>query len=273
MASLLGTGPVAITTAQGAHLTIPLSALSYDGSAITITGWPPVPGAQDWVDYLFAEGQLLPFTPVGKAPPGNAFLVEATHPGLFSNAITLTISNVKPLNPPNMTTMDILVSVENDYPGLTKASLGEKIGTAAGGGSEPGLIYLSSADPPADLPDKSPTPVAMTGTPAHADIAGGGGTAFTLGGVADIGADITYTVEVPAAPVGDAFDLKVVWSKSVANKTLADHAPLFASIIKITAPPGGFGVPKADTYTLQNGADAGSTPTPAAPGTATIPPA
>ena len=284
MASVQGTGPVAITSAKGAHLTVPLSAIQYDGKNVTII-WTPPDGdmankdrAKYWATYLLGEGELQVHTAPATAPAGPAFLIEATHPGLFSNQITVSIANVTKLNPPDMSTMNMTVSVENDYSGLTLATLGSTIGTSEGGGSEPGLIFLSSADPPTDKPVKSAAPVAMSGAPVHADMASSGGTAFTLGGVADIGAGTTFTVEVPADPVGDAFKLKVVWSKTVTGKTLAEHATSFASIVKITPPPSGiFGIPAVDPVThsatipIAGGADPGSTPTPAVPAKATVP--
>jgi hypothetical protein len=278
MASVQGTGPVAITTAKGAHLTIPLSALTYSQGAITISGWTAPDSdtqtaAQNWASYLLGQSDLAPAPSPTTAPAGPAFLLEATHPGLLSSQISVAISGVTAANPPDASTIDMTVSVTNAYSGLTLATLGSTIGTSEGGGSQPGLVFLSSADPPSDLPVGSASAVEFSGDPPKAVIACGNGTQFTLTGVADIGTGTTFTVEVPA-PVAGKFELDVVWSLAVTDKKPSELPALFQSVVKITAPSAGFGVPKELTYPLTNGADPDPTaipPTPAVPAKATVP--
>ncbi|HVZ53968.1 MAG TPA: hypothetical protein VG986_18510 [Pseudolabrys sp.] len=269
---------MAITTAKGAHLTIALSALTYSQGAITISGWTAPDSdaqtaAQNWANYLLGEGELAPVPPVTTAP-GVAFLLEAAHPGAMSSNVSVTISGVTKRNPPDASTLDMSVSVTNKYTGLKLETLGSTIGTTAGGGSAPGLVFLSSADPPTDLPVKSASPVAMSGATPKADIAAGTGTAFTLTGVADIGPGITFTVAVPNDPVAGVFEIDVTWSLSVTNKRPSELPALFQSVVKITAPPAGFGAPVEDTYPLQGGADPdpmANPPAPALPAKNTVP--
>jgi len=274
MASVLGTGPVAITTDNATHLTVPLSALSYDGSVVAIAGWPPAGSppdalskAKDWVAYLFNENELQAYTPVGKAPLGPAFLVEASHPGTSGNTIQLVISAVVPLNPPNMTTCDIAVTAVDVYTGLTLATLADVIGTTEDGGTMPGLIHLASAA--GSMPKAQKVPFS-TVAPAQAKLAATSGDAFTLEAPGDGGGATQFDVEVTNA-TATQFDLTVTWKKAGTGKTLAEHATAFAYLLKITAPPGGYGVPVAGTYTLHGGTNPSSTPAPASPATETIP--
>jgi hypothetical protein len=290
MANLLGTGPVAITTATGAHLTIPLSALTYDGSAITFTGWPPAgspidtaankTAAKNWVGYLFGQGELIADTPGGTALPGPAFLVEATEPGFLGNGIAFTISDVgAPANPPAVTTMTLEVTVVNDYPGLTPATIANTIGTTAGGGSKPGLVHVVPGT--IQMPDATPSPIAFVAIPGappqplQASVPGSGGTAFVLEAPPDGGAGkFEATVTLPATPDG-TFDLNITWHKK-ATDTLANLPGLFAYVVKITAPPGGFAVPAVDSSThiatilFNGGTDPANVTSPAKPAGATV---
>src|SRR5439155_1441718 len=84
--------------------------------------------------------------------------------------------------------------------------------------------------------------------------------AFTLGAPPDGGGG-TFNVEV-AVTAADKFDLKVTWLKTLANKTLLDHAAAFQYIVSISKPPGGYGVPQEATITLSDGDDPGTVPMP-----------
>src|SRR5262249_50604186 len=154
MANVLGTGPVAITTANAQHRTIPLGALTSDGTSVSLVGWPPAGSPDDtpaiktaagaWANYLLAQGTLQTDTATTSAPAGPAFLVAAAHPGTSGNTITLGLSNVTKRNPPSATTLDIAVTVTDTYAGLSLATIADVIGTAVDGGSKPGLIHLAS---------------------------------------------------------------------------------------------------------------------------------
>ena len=186
MASVLGTGPVAITTAKKAqHLTISLGALTSDGSSIGLAGWPRTGSPEDtpdvknaaiaWANYLLAQGTLRTDT----SPPGPAFLVAAVHPGTNGNTITLVLSNVT--KSPSATTLDIAVTVRDTYAGLSLATIADTIGTAVDGGSKPGLIHLASVPPLAKMPDDAKiASFNPAGTVVQADVKGDGGTAFLL---------------------------------------------------------------------------------------------
>ena len=278
---VIGDGPVAITTKDGAHMTIPLGALSLDSNNQIVVGtWPPYSdlgsdpafkaSVDGWLKFLVGQGELKPATSGAKAPAGPAFLVEATHVGATGNDIKLKISHVNPQVPPDTTTLDLEVSVVNTYTGLTLATIADTIGTSDGGGSKPGLVFLAAPAPPlAHMPDAGV--VHMTGLPPHADVMSGTDLAFTLGARPDGGGgtfDVEVTVHLP-----DTFDLKVTWTKPIANKTLLQHAAQFAYIVNIIKPPGGFGVPDEVTVTLSDGANPGTVSVPPKPAKASAPPA
>jgi hypothetical protein len=282
MASVLGTGPLAVTTSTGAHAIIPLNLVSYDpasGNAV-ITGWTPPAGitvqkATDWATYLLNEEELIVDRApvVAPTPPGPAFLAEAVHPGNEAhNTITLTFTSVPAAsNPPSATSYQLEVTVENTYSGLELATLADVIGTAVGGGSKPGLVHLVTppAPPPAKLPDSQTVLFAHTGAVMQAALATG---SFTLEAPGDGGGATTFNVQV--SNVADPkFDLKVTWKKSNTG-TAASHATAFAYVLNISKPAGGdYGAPPAGThsYPLTGGGDPGSTPVAATPPKATIP--
>jgi hypothetical protein len=282
MANVLGTGPVAVTTSNGAHAIIPLNLVTYDpatGNAV-ITGWTPPAGitvqkATDWATYLLKEEEFRADTApaAAPAPPGPAFLAEAVHPGREShNKITLTVTNAPaPANPPSATSYQLDVTVENTYTGLTQATLADVIGTAVDGGSMPGLVHLVA--PPTLMPDDNQTVNFSTSTPARATLVGAGpADAFVLEAPGD-GGGATQFNAVVSGVAGSAFDLKITWKKSNTG-TAASHATAFAYVLNISKPAGGdYRAPPAGTnsYALTGGGDPGSTPIAATPPKATIP--
>lgn len=278
--SVLGSGPVAITSADGSHLTVPLNALKYDGGAVTVSNWPPPPKvdhgenalAAAWATYMVNQGELSPDNSVPLLS-GPAFYVEAVVPGSLGDSITLTISNVKPATPAAMTTLDLDVDITDIYLLQTTAGLKGTIGIAPGGGSEPGLVYaIDGSSPLSDLPKKATA--SMKGTPSQAVFKDAGGTTvLTLAAPSDGGADIfDASIDgVTPLPAPGTFTLSTHWKKTVAGKTLADMAVAFAAVIKITAPPGDFGIPVEIPATpLKNGIDAGVAPVAAQPATLTV---
>jgi hypothetical protein len=201
-------------------------------------------------------------------------LVEAVHPGTSGNTIEFILSNVTPANPPNMTTLNIAVTVTDTYPGVSLADIADTIGTAVDGGSKPGLIHLVTPPPPpalTQMPDDGQTVAfAAAASTMQATLVGGATDAFTLEAPGDGGGASQFDVAVTNA-TATTFDLTVTWKKTVTNKTLAEHATAFAYVLNITAPPAGYGVPVEDTYTLHDGHDPTTTPTPATPAEETIP--
>jgi hypothetical protein len=264
---VIGTGPVPVTT-NGAHKTIPLGALTFDANnnISFADDWPPgdtkadqatkQAAAMAWLNFLVQDAQLAPAATgaTGKTP---AFLIEATHAGAAGNAITLTISDVMPQLPLETMTFDLEIDIVNTYAGLTLATIAGTIGTTAGSGSRPGLVFLGSAAPPTKLPDGVGNPMHVTGTPPHADVKNGPDVAFTLDAPGDGGGAGTFDVEVSAPAADHSFDLKVTWKKKVVGKTLGDHAMAFGYVVEITKPLGGYAVPAAGTITLSGGADPG----------------
>src|SRR5262249_22120823 len=96
---VIGTGPVAFTTAANKHITIPLGALSLDDGAIMISGWTPPKDTQqkveDWLKYLLQQN-LLTAAAVAVRP---AFDIEAKHPGASGNTISIKITKVAKKDP------------------------------------------------------------------------------------------------------------------------------------------------------------------------------
>jgi hypothetical protein len=276
MAAILaiGAGPVALTSDNGAHLTIPLSALTFENGAIKISGWPPYDHAPndpdgtafkqlvtDWLGYLVGQQLLKPDTSGAAAPAGPAFLVEAQHAGANGNDIALAISNVNPQVPPSTTTFDLTVDVTDTYKDLTLATIADIIGTSVDGGSKPGLVFLDTSVAPSGKMPAAAT-VSLTGSPLRAQFADANNQpAVTLGAPGDGGGG-TFSAQITVT-AADKFDLKVTWSKTLANKTIADHTVAFQYVVKLSKPLGDYGVPKAETITLSGGAD---------PTTATVPP-
>jgi hypothetical protein len=286
MANVLGTGPVGFTSKTGAHLVIPLSALTLnsDSSVSIAASWPKAgspednaadkTAAQDWLNYLAREGNFQTAVSSVAVPPSPAFLATAVHPGdAAHNKVTLKIDNVTPANPPSVTIYQLDVTVENTYTGLTLDTLADTIGTAVDGGNKPGLVHLVTppAPPPTLLPNDAQTVAFDTSAPAQATLVGAGpATAFVLE-APDSGGASAFTAAVLNVVAGKTFDLAVTWKKSNTG-TGASHATAFASVVTIAKPAGGdYGIPPAGTFTLTGGCDPGSTPIAAIPPQATIP--
>lgn len=257
----IGTGPVAFTDGNGAHQLVPLSAIAFDNGAITVSGVSA--DVAKWVGYLAGQQLLTADTSGAAAPAGPAFLVEAQHPGAAGNSIALKISGVTAQAPPATSTFTLEIDVAYTVPSLKVGTIVATIGTSVDRGNQPGLLFLATAVAPSG---QMPTAavVSVTGSPPRAQFMDAANNpAVTLEAPGDGGGAGTFTAEIVVTGL-DTFDLKVKWSKSVTNKTVADHASAFQYVVKISQPPGGYGVPKAETFTLAGGADATSvSPTPA----------
>jgi len=263
MTSVTGSGPIAITSSTGAHLTVPLSALSESGGAVTVNNWP-VPAdvgnntrAANWASYLFKQGSLVDAPSVASAP---AFVATATVPGAAGNGTTLTVSQVTAQNPSYTSTLKLEVDVSYTVDGLTPDNLGVTIGTVAGGGSKPGLVYLNGTVSATTGSDSPPTaPVGLAGGNFTVKTQGGDSW-FVLSPAHSDDSPTNFTVSVSGTC--DNFSITVAWNLIGPSQKLSDHASTFSDVIKITPPAGaGFGVPQSATpVTLSGGADpAGST--------------
>lgn len=246
---------------DGRQTLMPLSALYFDADgALKAERWPGYAASKavldPYLDTLRARGVLT----AGPAPaPSPALKIEAKYGGTAS--IVVGIRNVTPnANTPADSTADVTITETNTYELLTAATLKSRIGTAAGGGSSPGLVFVSSAGEP--LLPKVMADTAMTaaaaGGPATLDVPkrGAAGTAFTLQS-RDAGADATLTTVAISnvdAP-GGTFTLVVKWTKLATGAKLNALKAAFAYSVNIEPPDGGFRTPSEGDVYLSGGAD------------------
>lgn len=266
----LASGPIAFSSTS--QLLIPVSAITFDDGAPSYA--PPSGTGQEtaaqiaaWLQALAAEGVLT----AAPAPPVQpAMILTATSPGAAGNAVTITISNVRPKPTDASTTIfDATVREVDRYEQLTAATISTVLGTSAGGGEHPGLAFVSSGAP--SHPKNGTYP--LVGDPATVDVAKSDGSAgaFTLESRAG-GAEAALTAAVVSdaddAEHPDTFTLEITWEKSATGIAAGDFDTEFDYAITADAPQGGsLSAPAAGTYTLGGGADATS----AAAASATLP--
>ena len=256
--SVLGTAPVFYTDTNGRQISIPLSDLQFNGTAIITTSWPSYSSLQPadqtqltaWLNQLAQSGVLTPDpTP---APVVDAVVLTAKDPGLAGNNIQVTFTDVVPDKvTPGNTKASITVSETETYAGLTPDTLAAVLGAG-------GLVHLKGAGP-YTLPKNGDYPLANgNGGKATQDVAKntGPGVAFTLE-ARDSGADgnsIVATIsDVDAG--SQKFTLTAIW-KTAKIDTLANMSTNFGYLIKADVPIGGFAPPAPGVVTLAGGADA-----------------
>lgn len=259
-------GPIEFTDG-GKQIVLPLSAVAIDNTGKLTSQSPLYTGAKNkaavdaWFKELLATGFVRP-APV--PPPQTAMVVTAKTPGSMGNNITLTFV----VNQDG--TFNMTVAAVNTWNGLTAATIKAVVGTQPGGGTRPGLVYVSSAPAPA-TPDVT-VPVGLGGNgPYTKDINTKNATlAFTLEGAQNTAGGDKTTVEVknvqdPTDPAS-TFTLEAKWPVpgpvTAANKTTAylqnpnQVAADFGFVIDVAAGPTGlFLVPAAGTVQLRGGSD------------------
>jgi hypothetical protein len=265
----LGGSPVAFTDDNGSQREIPLTQLFFDDNGINASNWAPYATykaiVDPWLASLVAQGLLAP----GPAPSGRAALqVTAREGGAAGNAVSVSFAN------PNMAagTVDVTVQAQQVWSMLTAGTITAVLGTGAGTGSQPGLVFVVPPPPQANAKPAAGT-VPAAGTPAQFAVPQqGGGTAFTLQALYSDAADAADAalLTVTVTPDGENpwFSLAVSWTKTRAGASVADlvSANPFAFLVAFAAPEGGLiGPPNAGTLTLQGGTD---TPAVAAKATA-----
>ncbi len=230
--------------------------------------WPPYNSStaalknsiDAWLQHLVRNGDLVKDT---QQPPAAAMVITAKDPGAAGNSIKIVVSNVREdvANPPNKI-FDVTVTETDTYTGLTPATIKDVLGTAAGGGQKPGLVFISSAAAPV-LPAAGTNPLSTD--PAKATI----NKADATPGAFDVtakrgGVDGALTVVIIKDVVGQTFTLVAVWTKNANAMSPAAFSTQFAYEIVVSAPPGGGAllVPAPGTLVLAGGADAQG-PTPA----------
>jgi hypothetical protein len=261
---VVANGPISFSDAQGRAFSIPLSLLYFDANgAIQADTWPLYGDHQalldDWLPYLQEQGLIRE----GEAPaPVNAMVVKAKTPGAAGNTILLNIDNVHPDPADNTVTLfDATVIETNTYIGLAPDTVKLVLGTAPGGGSKPGLVFVSSAGDP-ELPKVGDYPLASggAGVSSTVDIPNVDESATALSVTArSEGAEgdrTTVTIDDVDA-TNTTFTLTAEWTKTVPNLEAGELAGAFDYEITVDPPAGGaLAAPAAGEYALSGGADA-----------------
>lgn len=261
---VVANGPVNFTDAQGRAISIPLVLLAFDADGIiSAESWPPHAEYGDplykWLEHLQEQG----FLREGESPPQlEAMIVTAKTPGAAGNTILLDIDNVRP-DPADasVTIFDAVVTETNAHSGLTPETLKAVVGEAAGGGSSPGLVFVSSTGDP-EMPRAGEYPLTGGGATAASDVEipneDESATAFTLSArsVGEAGDNTTVTIEeVDAA--ASTFTLVATWTDDASGLEPGELEAEFAYEITVAPPDGGaLAAPAAGEYALGGGADA-----------------
>jgi hypothetical protein len=266
---VLGVGPIRFTDANGAFALLPLVDFWYDaagaphGSGAVYTSNTAALDAL--LKELTADGTLQPdVTPA----PNAAIMITAQQAGSSGNDISLTFANIRPdPSTPGNTLYDATAQEVDTY-NLKLSALETTLGTSAGSGSSPGLVYISVAGGGSPtLPAAGPAhPLQSSGGgPYQYDIpasGSGGGTAFTVvarGGPSDGGQYISVQI-LNVDPTGSTFTMVVTFKKLVTVAAPADvndgTKGLGYLVAAADSAGGSLGIPVAGTTRLLGGADA-----------------
>lgn len=262
MTAVLANGPVTFTDDKGSQMAIPLPDLYFDATNIKADKWPPYKDSASqafkdsvdaWLQYLVRNGELVKDT---QAVTGDAMLITAKSPGATGNSIKIVISNIRDdANVPPNKIFDVTVTETDSYSGLTPATIKDVIGTAAGTGTKPGLVFVSSAAAPA-LPVAGDSPLA--GAPAKVKLKqADASTAFEVQ-AKDADADGANTVVTIKNIAGQSFDMVVVWNKTKTGIKASEMQTNFGYELAVAAPPSGTTIltPAPGAIVLSGGADA-----------------
>ncbi len=258
----LATAPIGYTDpSTSSQLSIPTSLIYFEDGSAKFT--PPAGMSAStsaditkWLAALAREGIL---TSDAQAPPVPAMVISAKSAGSAGNSIEVEITNVRP-KPADATKtiFDITLTETNTYELLKPQTVKAVVGTAAGGGDKPGLVFVSSGGNPSQPKDGV---YPMTGDPATADIAKADGSAgaFVLTTKAG-GADAALTKVTISAATDPAnpgtFTLEAVWTKAAAGIEPADLVAALGYEITVAPPDGGaLAPPAAGGYALSGGGE------------------
>jgi hypothetical protein len=280
--TVVGSAPIAFTTAGGTALSIPLSTLSFVDSKIQIDIQPAGISASDksdlesWLNYLVKIETLKKST---KKAPNPAISIEALDSGEIGNSIKIKFDNfipdtTAPLDK-NKATFDAVVTYEKTYalsydPTATKTFVKNVLGTETTPGTQPGLVHLKSTDTPDNIKPKANTYKLTGGTASKksskpVDRDPSGADAFNLEAFKN-GSD-GNSINVKIADVSDSnktFTLTVVWEKTVPgikSTNLEVKFGEFDYLIKIAKPRDAsnseidYSVPDAGVIVLNGGAE------------------
>lgn len=267
---VIGSTPLSFTNAQGGQSVVPLSALQFSGSEITIkTAWTAAFDASEQVTLLAlakAKAAVGELSPPPVPPPTPALGFTAKHLGPEGNAITVT--SVTEKGKPTLTSTIALAVVQtNSFSGLADGSAAaHKLGvnTPTGTPGDPpagtGLVVVKQGSTGAS----TKVPVASTAVlvkntgvnlkdsddktvctvQPRADYVGKGGLSYA---VTVQGATFTITATYDSAKEDGV-------QAPVTLLTLGDLAAPVAYLVSASAPPRGAALPADSSTTLSGGA-------------------
>jgi hypothetical protein len=264
----VGDGPIGFVGNDGRQWSIPLSALHFEGSGITSD--IAVNGLQTWLDYLVAQGRLVP----GAEPAApDAIVFTAVAPGSVGNDVVITVRAV------GTSAVEITVTETHLYQSLTLTSGDPRFIQTLLGPSSGGLVKVQALavplSPPAAVTLPATGPLLVSGTAASPiwtiKAPPGGPAAVTLatlearGSGVEKGSMITLIDNVDTS--AGTFTLTTKWTSNALTVQAADLQVLspptassaFSDLgfsVTVSAPKvGGLTLPKPGTFALQGGAD------------------
>jgi hypothetical protein len=258
--SLVGNGPVEITTATGDLIAVPLAAFFLDGS-----GNPQLSGAlyQAHQAALIARVKdLIAQNLVGAATspvPPPVLVLTAVVPGAGGNEIQITFASPA-VQDPNNPTVDATLTHSATYTGLAKDTILGAVGDGSAKDSHTEPVFLST--PATSLPAVGSYAVDPTkGVLSVPDATDATKSAFglTFRNAPDPAA--TMTAVIPQSdPASNTFTLTVTWKKTLTGLNAAALRTKFFPQVSGAAPPGAAptdpGIPADGTVVLSGGADA-----------------
>lgn len=257
----ISSGPISFVDAHQSQQEIPLSAITFGPNGVDASAWPSYTANKAVVDGLLkqmvAQGLISPGTKSAAVP---SLKITASEPGQTGNATTVTFANPSS----SAGTVDVTVTANETYPGLTLGTIGNVLGTSAAQAN--GLVFLESNN------NKSPKSSSgnISGGPNFDYIVpepgGDAAGAFTLkaaaAGLSDADAQLIKIVVTPDPLPATTFTLKASWTKTATGVTLATLESAtnpFAILVSFTGAAGG-PLPAAGTVSLLGGAAATSSP-------------
>ncbi len=262
-------GPIEFTDANGSQVSLPLSEVYFDDKGQIQAQGPAVSNLvkdksvlNSWLQYLVGAGLLVPGQNPRSVP---ALVITAASPGAFGNFIQVTIANPITTDSANPK-FDMTVLATETYTGLTTDSTNTQnfiqnvLGKTAGGGTQPGLVFVASMGTDVPAVTKSDIPLTITSpNPAVAAVPGAspGSTAFTVQAKTN-DPDGAHTSIAIQNVSGSAFTLVAKWSKTLTQITAAGIGVNFVYVLNVAGPGGATPSlpPAPGTYVLSGGSDA-----------------
>jgi hypothetical protein len=260
----VGPGPISLLNSTQAQIELPLSLVYFDsGVAKVSSAWTPYAANQAVVDALLkqlvSEGVIFAGTTVVSAPTP-ALTLTAVQQGNGGNFLSVTFANPNITVTPN--TIDVTVTVAENFPGLTTATIGAALGTSDATAN--GLVFLASP-PPGPAPAAATNVVtASGGAPYQIDIpeaSNSANTALALQVIAAAATTIATAVKVSVVPDSsdpNTFALTVNWSQTATGQnltTLEGAGNPFSTLVTFSGPASG-PLPAPGTVILQGGGPA-----------------